>query len=104
MIINADSNSFEKVKEAKELFLLDVFASWCGPCQMIAGEFEKLDKMDETFFDIVKINSDENMELASKLGVSVLPTLMVYKNGKEVERFEGFKTADQILEFMEKHR
>lgn len=104
MIINADANSFEKVKQAKKLFILDVYASWCGPCQMISKEFEKLEQEEDLFFDIVKINSDENFELATSLKVSVLPTLIIYKDGQEVERLEGFKKAEDLMNIMEKHR
>ncbi len=104
MIIYTDQKNFNKVKQTKKLFILDVFASWCGPCQMIAKEFENLDHEEDLFFDIVKINSDENYELASSLKVSVLPTLIIFKDGEEVERLEGFRRANDIMHIMEKHK
>lgn len=102
MIINADKNIFEEIKQENKLFLLDVYANWCGPCQMMSREFEKLD--DDVFFDIVKVDSDENYDLASQLKVVALPTLIVFKDGKEVERLEGFKRAEDIVALVEKHK
>lgn len=101
MIIHTDEKNFEKIKTGNKLFLLDVFATWCAPCRMLGDEFKKLE--NNTDFDIVKIDADENRELAMTLRVQVLPTMFVFKDGAVVERLEGYMTADQIESLMKKH-
>ena len=102
MIIHSDQKNFEEIRTTNKLFLLDVFATWCMPCQMLGAEFEKVTK-DNSFFDVVKIDSDENFQLAAKLGVMVLPTMFVYKDGVPVEKIEGYIKANEIEEIMKKY-
>ncbi len=103
MIIHTNQDNFEKVKNSSKLFLLDIFATWCAPCQMLGEEFEKLAKTNNSF-DIVKIDADENNALAASLGVRVLPTMFVFKDGKQIDRVEGFMTANQLEKFMQKYQ
>ena len=82
------------VKEGK--VLVDFYADWCGPCQMLAPILEEVD-----FIDIIKINIDKHQELAAKFGVMSIPTLVLMNNGEEVKRDLGFKNMDQIKKMVE---
>ena len=82
------------VKEGK--VLVDFYADWCGPCQMLAPILEEVD-----FIDIIKINVDKHQELAAKFGVMSIPTLVLMNNGEEVKRDLGFKNMDQIKKMLE---
>lgn len=90
-----NSNDFnEEVKNGK--VLVDFYADWCGPCQMLAPILEEVD-----FIDVLKINVDEHQELAAKFGVMSIPTLVLMENGEEVKRDLGFKNLDQIKKMVE---
>jgi len=69
--------------------LIDFWAPWCGPCRMQAPILEKLAASQDITATIAKINTDENPELASRFGISSIPTLIIMKDGSEAERFVG---------------
>ncbi len=91
---------FEKeVLESKKPVIVDFFATWCGPCKMLGPILEEV--ADETKnVTILKVDIDENMELAQKFGIMSVPTLMIFKDGQEIGREIGFKPKDQVLEII----
>lgn len=103
MLIHSDQQNFEKVRKSSKLFLLDFYATWCGPCQMLGREFEKVAKTNNAF-DIVKIDAEENMQLAQAFGIQVFPTMFVVKDGKPVEKIEGYMPASAIEKLMKKYQ
>ncbi len=76
--------------------LVDFWASWCGPCRQQMPIVETLAGQVGDKARVVKINVDEAAELAEKMGVSSIPTLMVFKNGKETSRLVGMQSADVL--------
>lgn len=76
--------------------LVDFSAEWCGPCQMLKPELEKLASMVEEKVRIIKIDVDRNTQLAGQLGVQGVPTLMLYQNGQLLWRGSGYQTAQQL--------
>lgn len=82
--------------------LLDFFATWCGPCRMIAPILEGLDKKEDFPVQIVKIDVDDAPELAGAFGVETIPTLFFFSEGKAVRKYSGFLREDQIREFCKK--
>lgn len=81
--------------------LVDFFATWCGPCQMLGNVLTEVDKrMPEV--KILKVNVDESQNLAMKFRVFAVPTMVFYKNGKMVDKVEGFLNADQLQQHLEK--
>ena len=89
-------NFEEKVLNEKKPVLLDFFAVWCGPCQMLSPI---VDEIGEEKDDIVvgKINVDDQPELANAFVVSSIPTLVVMKDGKEAARSVGLRSKEQVL-------
>lgn len=87
-------------KENNGLVLVDFYADWCGPCKMLLPIISQIEEMN-TGAKILKINVDDVSELAAKYGVSTIPTLIFFKDGKEVRRSIGFKPKEQILKEIE---
>ena len=87
MLVHADANAFNKLLENKGTFVVDFFATWCGPCKMLGAVLD---------FDILKIDIDENVKLAEEYEVMVVPTLLFIKDGKIIHRESGFFSKDKF--------
>lgn len=99
-LLKINNENFEsEVLKSDKTVLLDFFADWCGPCQMLAPVLAEIAEERE---DIVvgKINVDEEMQLALKFGVESIPMLAVIKDGKLVNKSVGFRPKEQILEML----
>ena len=95
-VIEANKNIFEKeVINSKSKVLVDFNADWCGPCQMLKPGLEKLSEEIDT--KIISINVDNEPEIAREYGIMSIPCLIVFENGKEINRSVGFKDKEQIL-------
>ena len=94
---------YSKEEEFNEIIknkvLVDFYADWCGPCKMLAIEIEKV--ASEIDIDIVKVNVDEEEDIAKRYGVMSIPTLILLENGQEVKKTIGFMSKDKIKEFIE---
>ena len=80
--------------------LVDFWASWCGPCRMLMPTIEQLAKEADGKYRVGKVNVDEQGELAMRFGVQSIPTLIVFKNGQEVNRSLGVRPKGAILEML----
>ena len=76
--------------------LFDFFATWCGPCRMQTPILEELAKKMGDAIEIRKVDVDQHMDLAEKYGISVVPTLIIEKDGKTVQRLEGVTDAGTL--------
>lgn len=79
----------------KEKFLVDFYADWCGPCQMLGPILEEL-----TEINVLKVNVDEHEELAQKYGIMSIPTLIFFKDGSEIKKVIGLKSKREIEEIV----
>ena len=85
-----------KVLDAPGAALVDFWAPWCGPCRMIGPVVEELAKKYEGKAVVVKVNVDDNQELAQEYGVMSIPTMVFFKDGKEVNRTVGASGKEEI--------
>ena len=98
MELNLSSENFEKeVLNSSEPILVDFYADWCGPCKMMAPVVEELAKNLQGKAKVGKINVDENQDLAMEYNVMSIPTLIIFKEGKEVKRFVGVRDKNELL-------
>lgn len=93
-------NFEEEVINSKIPVLLDFWASWCGPCKMIAPELEEIaDEYDGKVL-VGKVNVDEEPELADKFGISSIPTVILFREGKQVTASVGYKKKDYFISLL----
>lgn len=100
-VINITNENFEaEVMNSEKPVLLDFWATWCGPCKMIAPIVHEIaDERDD--IKVGKINVDEEMRLAMRFGIQSIPTLVLMKGGKAVAQSIGYQSKDQISAMLE---
>ena len=98
--ILTDQNFSAKTKTG--IVLVDFWASWCMPCKLMAPVLNELAEETDGKVTIAKLNVDEAKATASKFSVRSIPTLILFKNGKEIHRFVGVKTKDYLLKELDR--
>ncbi len=93
--IEPNLSEFNKMISSKDLVVVDFFAEWCMPCLMLAPVIESLAKKFKEI-KFIKINIDSNQKLARNYEVSSIPCLIIFKEGKEIDRLIGFRSAEDI--------
>ncbi len=101
MVKKINNDEFKnEVLSKKGLALVDLFADWCMPCQMIAPVIEEISN-EKTEVEFFKINVDETPEVAIKYGVSSIPTLLIFKDGELVNKAVGLYPKEKIVDLLE---
>lgn len=101
MLKHINQNEFQsEVLDNKGVVVVDFFATWCGPCKMLAPILEELQE-ELSNVKIVKIDVDENPELANKYGIASIPTLKIFKGGNDVDTKVGFMPKEMLKESIE---
>ena len=98
MELKLSSENFkEEVLNSEKPVLVDFYADWCGPCNAMAPVIEELAKELEGKAKVGKVNVDENSDIAVEYNVMSIPTLIIFKNGKEEKRLVGLRDKEQLL-------
>lgn len=101
MAVKKQFSSFEELLEGSQVpILVDFYATWCGPCQMMTPILEQVGASLRDRLQVVKIDTDKYPNLASKYQIEALPTLVLFKDGQPAERIEGVQQAPQLIEHL----
>lgn len=102
MAVKKQFTSFqEMLSQADVPVLVDFYATWCGPCQVMASVLEQVRLEMRDRVQIVKIDSDKYPQLASQYQIQALPTLVLFKKGQPVQRFEGVVQAPDLVQYLQ---
>ncbi len=97
-ILNINDSQFEtEVINSGKTILVDFWAEWCGPCKVLGPKLEEISSELADSVKIIKINIDKNKETAQKFGIRSIPTMIIFKDGKDVETMTGNLSKKEIL-------
>lgn len=99
-VLNVNKENFDSVTDSGKVVLLDFYADWCGPCQMLSPIVEEIAEENPQFL-IGKVNVDKEPELAQRFEVLSIPTLAVMKNGTIIKQSVGVRPKSEILAMLE---
>ncbi len=99
-----DQNFQKEVLESEKPVLVDFWAPWCGPCQMLGPVIEELSDEVGDDFKVGKVNVDESSETAQKYAIMSIPTIIIFKGGKNVSQISGLQTKEFLKGELEKFK
>jgi len=102
-MMHFNSESFDKALAEGKLMMVDFWAAWCGPCRMLAPMVDDLAAQYEGKAVVGKVNVDEEQELAIRYGVMSIPTVIFFKDGKEIDRKVGVMPPAAFAEVLDKN-
>ena len=101
MSIHITAETFEEqVIKSEKPVLVDFYAVWCGPCQMLGPVIEELENSRDDFL-AVKIDVDQEPALAQRFSITAVPTLLLFRNGENVKRVSGFLSKEALEQFID---
>lgn len=102
-VLHANEEAFTKILESGEPMLVDFFATWCGPCKMLAPLIEELAAEYEGRLHVLKLDTDENQSLAVNYGIMNIPTVVMFQGGNEVDRLVGVLPKESFQQMIDAH-
>lgn len=100
--VDLTDQSFSRFINKNDLpIVVDFWASWCGPCKMMAPVFSKLSEKMQSQLRFAKVNTEEAQQISSQLGIRSIPTLILYHQGKEIDRLAGALPEPQLRQWIE---
>jgi len=99
----SDENFEQEVLKSDKVVLVDFWATWCGPCRMIAPAVEAIADQYANRAKVGKLNVDQNLSVTSRYNIRGIPTLLLFKNGQIQEQLVGAASKDVIIKLIEKH-
>jgi thioredoxin 1 len=99
----SDGTFQEDVLDSEQPVLVDFWAPWCGPCKMLTPTIEALAEKYVGKVKVGKLNTDENRQAAINYQINSIPTLIIFKGGKPVDRILGLQPQDRIAQLLDKH-
>ena len=100
--VKLTNQNFEsEVLKSDKMVLVDFYANWCGPCQMIAPILSEIAEEHSGKLKVGKINVDENQDLAMKYSVMSIPTIMIIKDGQILKTFVGLRDKNEIIDALD---
>ncbi len=102
MAVKKKFSNFNELLTSSDIpLLVDFYATWCGPCQMMAPILEEVGTQMKNQLQVVKIDTDKYPDLASQYQIEALPTLVLFKNGQPLERIEGVVKAEDLIKHLQ---
>jgi len=99
MAVKKQFGSFQALLSDSDLpVLVDFYATWCGPCQMMAGILEQVNAQMKHQVKVIKIDTDKYPQIATEHRIQALPTLVLFKQGQPIERIEGVVPAEKLIQ------
>jgi thioredoxin 2 len=102
-LVDADSTTFASETNASVPVVVDLWAPWCGPCRMVSPAIERLAAANAGHVKVVKVNVDDAPEIGARYGVQGIPTILLLRDGKEVDRVVGAAPESQLKAWLTPH-
>lgn len=102
MLKHIEEKDFEREINKKGICIVDFYATWCGPCMMLAPILEEVAN-SRAGYNIIKIDVDKSPNIVNKLDIDTIPTICIYKDGKIIDKKIGYIQKDELIDFIEKN-
>lgn len=104
LVMEVTDISFENhVLQSEQPVLVDFWAPWCGPCRLVAPMVEAIAAKYQGMARVVKVNVDDNISISQRYGIKGIPTMILFKNGKEAERMVGATSEKALAQMIDRH-